>query len=55
MAFSSTLGHASETARVISTRLGVDAVVEVPALVERGYGSAEGANITPETAVGHGR
>ncbi|WP_181148059.1 histidine phosphatase family protein [Arthrobacter sp. MYb213] len=46
MAFSSTLGRASETARVISTRLGVDAVAEVPALVERGYGSAEGANIT---------
>lgn len=46
MVISSTLGRARETAQIISTRLGTGPVVEVPALVERDYGSAEGASIT---------
>ena len=46
MVISSTLGRARETAQIISTQLGTGAVVEVPALVERDYGPAEGASIT---------
>jgi uncharacterized phosphatase len=42
---SSTLSRARETARIIAKRLGTGAVVEVPALVERDYGRAEGASI----------
>ncbi|MBV1777632.1 histidine phosphatase family protein [Paeniglutamicibacter sp. ABSL32-1] len=42
---SSTLGRARETARIIAKRLGAGAVVEVPALVERDYGPAEGATV----------
>ncbi|MGB9035524.1 MAG: histidine phosphatase family protein [Paeniglutamicibacter sp.] len=42
---SSTLCRARETARIIARRLGTGAVVEVPALVERDYGPAEGAGI----------
>lgn len=43
---SSTLGRARETARIIAHRLGTGAVVEVPALVERDYGPAEGTDIS---------
>ncbi|OIH85375.1 hypothetical protein BLJ79_09430 [Arthrobacter sp. UCD-GKA] len=42
---SSTLGRARETARIIAERLGAGAVVEVPALVEKDYGHAEGARV----------
>ncbi|WP_411733375.1 histidine phosphatase family protein [Paeniglutamicibacter sp.] len=42
---SSTLGRARETARIIAKLLGAGAVVEVPALVERDYGPAEGASV----------
>ena len=40
--YSSPLGRAHETASIIATRLGIDEVVDIDALVERDYGPTEG-------------
>jgi broad specificity phosphatase PhoE len=40
--YTSPLGRAHETARIIAERLGLDGVTDIDALVERDYGEAEG-------------
>lgn len=46
--FSSPLSRARETAEIIGSRIGLDAVGIVPEIVERHYGGAEGAVLTYE-------
>jgi broad specificity phosphatase PhoE len=40
--YTSPLGRAHETARIIADRLGLEGVTDIDALVERDYGEAEG-------------